>query len=365
VPDWNLLRPYAALAESEIEALYEPRPADVALDLAGRVRAGFGSGRIALNGPAGVGKSTELARAALELRSTHSVGVIALDGGANTQPEQLLWEVLGALVPDDFGRRDQRIEHSIEAGVAWALKVHGSTRRLDQILDTISFELRSQAERDGRPQVVLIDGLERVLATARAQELLLCLADAVDRAGFALVVVLSPWAISGAQGSVVADRFKVLDMRPVAGTAHHQVAAQAKFMLGLARRRLGVADGDLPLEFAGVWGGAAHWSGGLPRLFLQLLGDASAYAALRGAHLPTTEDLQEAVADHRDSLRMLLELGDLSALNDAGRGRVDIDAATRARLLASGLLLELPRGSVKTYIVHPLASDLVQAARRA
>src|SRR5690606_21613833 len=87
---------------------------------------------------------------------------------------------------------------------------------------------------------------------------------------------------------------------------------------------------------------AVHASGGLPRMFLQLMADAATYARIRRqGDWPILEDLNDACSDQIDSFRRVLLPGDtaacLAAINTDGR---ELEIARKVRLMAHGVLLE-------------------------
>jgi hypothetical protein len=110
-----------------------------------------------------------------------------------------------------------------------------------------------------------------------------------------------------------------------------------QFFFSLALRRLG---GPL-LDLVEVVRRAAVSSGGVPRVFLQLLRDAKRYAMLAEREEPDLSDLEDAERDHAEHLERLLGQGDVAALRAADNtpGR-EIDPGKRLRFLLHGLLIE-------------------------
>jgi hypothetical protein len=102
---------------------------------------------------------------------------------------------------------------------------------------------------------------------------------------------------------------------------------------------------------------AIRWSGGLPRVFLQLLADAGSYAKLRRSDpWPIVEDLNDARADQIDSFRRLLLPGDVDAIRGAaGTNGSELELDRKIRLMAHGILLERLRNGARVLDVHPLS----------
>ncbi|HET7499464.1 MAG TPA: hypothetical protein VFK02_00615 [Kofleriaceae bacterium] len=103
-------------------------------------------------------------------------------------------------------------------------------------------------------------------------------------------------------------------------------------------------------------------SGGIPRIFLQLVADAGTYARVsRGAAWPDASDLDAATFDQRDSFRRALLPGDTDAILAAvGTDGREIDLDRRVRLLAQGILLERVRDGKLSLELHPLVADAVR-----
>jgi hypothetical protein len=101
---------------------------------------------------------------------------------------------------------------------------------------------------------------------------------------------------------------------------------------------------------------AIRWSGGLPRVFLQLVAAAGSYAKLRRSDpWPIVEDLNDACADQIDSFRRLLLPGDVDSIRSAaGTNGSTLEFDRKIRLMAHGILLERLRNGVRTLDVHPL-----------
>jgi hypothetical protein len=106
-------------------------------------------------------------------------------------------------------------------------------------------------------------------------------------------------------------------------------------------------------------------SGGLPRVFLQLVADAGTYARVkRGAAWPDDSDLSDAITDQQDSFRGALRPGDTQAIVAvAGTDGRELDLERRVRLLAQGILLERVRDGHATLEIHPLVEPAIRHPR--
>jgi hypothetical protein len=111
--------------------------------------------------------------------------------------------------------------------------------------------------------------------------------------------------------------------------------------------------------------GAFMASGGIPRIFLQLMADAGTYArAKRSEAWPDRSDLAEAIADQEQSFRRALLRGDTKAISEAiGTDGRELDLERRVRLLAQGILLERARDGRAYLEAHPLVVPAIQNPR--
>jgi hypothetical protein len=153
-----------------------------------------------------------------------------------------------------------------------------------------------------------------------------------------------------------------------AGERLHRVAAldtqgtderaTAEFFERVLAGRLQV---QLPGSMTKLLVRAFRASGGIPRVFLQLIADAGTYArAKRGEAWPDRSDLSDAIADQKDSFRRTLLPGDTQAINavEYTDGR-ELDLERRVRLLAQGILLERVRDGRVSLEKHPLVAEAV------
>jgi hypothetical protein len=107
---------------------------------------------------------------------------------------------------------------------------------------------------------------------------------------------------------------------------------------------------------------ASMASGGIPRIFLQLMADAASYAKLRRAgEWPIVEDLRDACTDQVDTFRRLLLPGDADAARaTAGTDGRELELGRKVRLMAHGILLERVREQVPVLELHPLAQIAIE-----
>jgi hypothetical protein len=147
------------------------------------------------------------------------------------------------------------------------------------------------------------------------------------------------------------EQFRVYSVPPVvvAPTNSPHAAAGRAFLREVLRTRVG--DEGMRAS-ADVLESAISLSGGIPRTFLQLVQDSAMYARLAGREVLRETDLTAAVKDQRQSLRRLLDQGDKQEILRAdGTDGAEIPRERRARLIASGLLLEYEEDG--ELVVHP------------
>lgn len=209
---------------------------------------------------------------------------------------------------------------------------------------------------------LLVDGLEKLLPGPGTREIfdaLSQLPESVD------LIVVIPWhaAFGGGaepilRGGERLHRVLALDTDGVAG-----IAAAHFFERVLARRLLGADALPEPLE--PLLGHAFKASGGIPRVFLQLVADAGTYARVkRGEAWPDDSDLREAIVDQQDSFRRTLLPGDTQAIMAVeGTDGRELDLDRRVRLLAQGILLERVHDGRTWLQIHPLVVDAIQNSR--
>lgn len=316
--DWNRLAPHRPLGPGD--ALHVERPAGGGERLAALVRARMGP--IAVAGPVGCGKSTELAAAARALESDFFTQLVPLDRLADMRKldEQRLFELVNrALASDRSG--------------ATALEVAAEPR--SEFLSLV----RQHAQKSPQGRVVLLlDGLERCPEES-ASRIVQALLSFREEADFVVVVPLE--LVTGPGGYALLSEMRLFHVRPVPVLQEQGAAWREgrRFMREIFLRRMGLATAEEARE--SLLERATDSSSGLPRTFLQLLRDAGGYAAIAGRDVPGLEDFQDVLLDHRESLQRLLRDGDLEVLRRAdGTDGLEVPLERRLRLLTHGLLLE-------------------------
>lgn len=365
-PDWRLLAPHRPLSPGD--DAYVARPVGGGDAIATWIVAGGST--VLVSGPTGVGKSTELAQAAQTLKATRVACLVQVDRMTNMHrltADELMHLIAERLV--DVARRHLRLPISDElASTAGASAADGDVRQLAERFRSSGASAARAAlgevarlSRQGRV-ALLIDGLEKLLPGPDAREIfdaLSQLPESVD------LIVVIPWhaAFSGGtepilRGGERLHRVAALD------TEGEDAFGAAEFFLTMLARRYPDIDALhellLPLLTR-----AFTASGGIPRVFLQLMADAGTYArAKRGAALPDDSDLSEAIRDQQDSFRRALLPGDTQAINAAaGTDGRELDLERRVRLLAQGILLERVRDGKVLLQTHPLVVDAVRNLR--
>ena len=360
-PDWQRLAPHRPLDAGADE--YVNRPTDGGEAIAKWVLAGGST--VLIGGPTGVGKSTELANAALRLQSERIACLIQVDRLTNVRrltADELLQLIGGRVFAFAVEQGHFSSTHRLASNFSPTKSPTGAdgfrassptvTRLL---LDELRLRAEFVAMRDSSRQsrvTVLVDGLEKVSPGVTADEIF----DALG--GLPLnvdLVVVVPWhAAFGSRGDTVlrqGERFVAI--RPL-DTEGPQAVAAADFLGRMMAAR--VRAGDLPSEIQGLLGRAFTGSGGVPRAFLQIVADAATYARVkRGADWPDESDLTDALNDQRESLRRLLTPGDAAAIKRAvGTDGSELEPERKIRLLANGVLLERFGSDGPHLEMHPL-----------
>ena len=348
--DWKNFVPHRPLAAGD--PLYVKRPEGSGEELAALVEHGFNL--IAVAGPMGSGKSTELASAAAKLRSWGTACEVHLDqdldmrnievGDVYGQIARTLSRVIGQ------GRPEAEITQAKDALEAVNPRLQESSSIYQRFVGALR-----EVRRFG-PLVLLVDGLEKSTEEL-SRRIVSALLDVVEEGS--LIVVVPPSLVNGPTSYDLLNRAKVFPVgaiyvrnndRTPESTA--RMVASVFFWTNVAERRL---DGlySHNIEFDQVVFLAASMSGGIIRVFLQLLRDAKRYASLIEREIPTTEDLAEAAKDHAEHLERLLGPGDIAALRAAdGTNGAEIQPIERRlRFLVHGLLLEYKIDG--RTVVHP------------
>ncbi|HWO22450.1 MAG TPA: AAA family ATPase [Kofleriaceae bacterium] len=366
-PDWRLLAPHRPLSPGD--DAYVARPTGGGDAIATWVNAGGST--ILVSGPTGVGKSTELAHAAQALQATRVACLVQVDRMANMHrldADALMRHVAARLVTfvrDEVGLSLSRKLAFAATGTPSSLDILlgtklGSQERVQASGLSLALAALAEIERVSSQEriALLIDGLEKLLPGPGTREIFDALAQLPESVD---LIVVIPWhaAFGGGTESILR-----------AGERLHRVAAldtmgeqgniAAEFFIRVLARRLRVVD-RLPVSMTPLLEIAFMASGGIPRIFLQLMADAGTYArAKRGAGWPVRDDLSEAIADQEASFRRALLPGDTQAIMAVQHtdGR-ELDLERRVRLLAQGILLERTWNGRVSLEIHPLVTHAV------
>ena len=384
--DWKLLAPHKPVDLGS--PLYVVPPLQTTV--ADWVLAG--SSVVLLGGPAGVGKSSELAHAASLLSDERVACFVPLDRWENMRaltPERLLLRLAGrlvqlatqvlnlpvsstlmeSLVAERLGQPTADLLGSVSTMLGLNNDVHGLLNNPvrahapgpDHFVSSPRVSLHQAIHEvsrlSGKRITFLIDGLEKV---PPGQESSLLFDELASLPDFVDVVLVVGWnATFGMRPDAIVrpgERFCPLRAVEVEGEDG------TEFLKDILRRRIG--DDGIEAHNAVVVE-AAVWSGGMPRTFLQLLADAASYARLSGGDWPSRDNLASAILDQQDSFRRLLMPGDTDAIRTAidTDGR-EMEVARKVRLMAHGLLLERSRGRTTVLELHPLARSAVFGASK-
>lgn len=372
--DWKALAPHRPLDPGE--SSYVAPPSGYAERVARLVATGTST--VLVGGPVGVGKSTELARLAALLQSSHVTCLLQLDRVENIRrltPDQLLLRIAGKLVEyatDVVGLRLSgtlvnalRATGILDPGIypfgvpAQEASLAGSPLAL---MNAALAEVTRRAPQ--RRVALLLDGLEKLPESPQAHEVLATLGQLGDDVDLIVVV---PWFVAfGAADDAVRPGAQFIPL-PAPDVEGPEAAPGRQFLvdvltrrLGLPREELNAPPGAAPIRRAQVLE-AIRWSGGLVRTFLQLMADAAQYAQIRrGDEWPNEQDLADAVADQKDSFRRILLPGDTEAIRAVvGTDGREMELARKIRLLARGVILERHRGDRFLMDIHPLVWPLL------
>lgn len=365
---WTSLMPHAPVRPGAFE--YVERPDSPGDEICRWILANRST--ILLGGPAGVGKSTELAHAASLLQPHRVACLLPLDRWENMRrlgPDALLQRIAGRVAY--MARETLHLPLSQEL-FDEAQKTASASWSPSALAQLVLAEV-TRLSRQGRV-TLLIDGLEKVPEGATALELFDALAALPEEVE---LVVVTPWyAAFGPRAETVirtGERFvsaRALEVEGEPGRAGREL------LKSMLLRRLQLPDEALDATRvvkalsrsieeeralidakSDLVAGAAAFSGGIPRIFLQLMADAASYALIRRAEgWPYAEDLRDACADQVDTFRRLLLPGDADAARAAaGTDGRELDLGRKVRLMAHGILLERLREQVPVLELHPLA----------
>ncbi|MEP7122075.1 MAG: ATP-binding protein [Byssovorax sp.] len=347
--DWKNFVPHRPLPAGD--PLYVKRPEGSGDELAALVKHGFNL--IAVAGPMGSGKSTELSAAAAKLRSWAMACEVQLDQHLDMRNVDVdsVYELIARLLSNMLGQTRPRAEIASSQGALSMVSplVHAPTPIHQRFVAALR-EVRRLGS-----LVLLVDGLEKS-TEEMARRIVNALLDVVEEGS--LIVVVPPSLVNGPTSYDLLNRAKVFPLGAVTKTQEPWTPEMVQreqnrlfFLFNVADRRLGGLD---PLgELFNVVTSAIELSGGIVRVFLQLLRDAKRYASLVERETPTKDDLFEAAKDQSEHLERLLGPGDIAALRAAdGTNGAEIQPIERRlRFLVHGLLLEY-RIDGRT-VVHP------------
>jgi len=374
--DWKALKPHAPVLPGAAE--YVARTGSAGDEISQWILADRSP--LLVGGPAGVGKSTELARAAQMLQSDRIACLVQLDRFENMR--RLTPDRMRLRIAQKVGYLAQELLHlrlsaslknaldKVNADLGGESVTHEAT---PSVLLNVALTEITRSSRQGHV-TLLLDGLEKVPQGPESLELFEALASLRDEVE---LVVVIPWhAAFGPRAETVirtGERFiavRALDVQSDAGRPGRE------FLRKLLLQRLHWPEGEFDTDAVvgteevsldeararvaarrNLVDDAIRWSGGLPRVFLQLLADAGSYAKLRRSDpWPIVEDLNDACADQIDSFRRLLLPGDIDAIRGAaGTNGSELELDRKIRLMAHGILLERLRGGARVLDVHPLA----------
>ncbi len=374
VPDWKALLPHRPLDPDSDQ--YVAPPTNGGERIAEWILADRTTVLVA--GPVGIGKSTELARAAKLLQADRSAFLVRLDRHENMKRvtvDQLLLRIAGVIASTAFTELRQSISRTLRKALTYNgvlpdtpginLPLKEDNDLFNASASTLLSATIAEIANRSRRITLLIDGLEKLPegpVVSEVFEALGMLADDVD------IVAVLPWSHAfGAGPDMVmrpGEHLVALRAPEVAGKPGEEGRA---FLRELLIKRLGAPTmGPIPPDRLSVYELAATHSGGIPRTFLQLVADAGTYARMRRKDpWPQESDLADAVADQQDSFRRILRKGDTEAILaiDGHDGR-ELDLERKIRLLAHGVLLERVRDGAAVMTVHPLVAPLLESKVR-
>ncbi|HEX3473691.1 MAG TPA: hypothetical protein VHT91_01555 [Kofleriaceae bacterium] len=204
---------------------------------------------------------------------------------------------------------------------------------------------------------LLLDGLEKLPPGPGAQEAFEALSRLPDMVDLIAVI---PWhsVFGGGTESILRAGERLHRVLPLNPQGPSEGETKAFFFNLLANRLPGF---KLPAPVWLLLERAVVTSGGIPRVFLQLVADAGTYARVkRNDAWPDDSDLQDAITDQQLSFRRALLPGDTEAIKAVtGTDGRELDLQRRVRLLAQGILLERMRDGHVVLETHPLVAQAV------
>ncbi len=349
--NWRKLAPHRPLKPND--PLHVRRPDGGGDELAERIKAGADA--VAIVGPVGSGKSSELAWTAARLQNDFVVVQVPLDRLLDMRrvtDEDVFAQVAGRVVDVVYNilripLSDALLQRLAQADAPPSLPGKLMRPGRDLLLDV----LREVAEKSRQGALVLLlDGLEK----CEADSALSVVRALLEVRHETRVVFVAPYPLvvgSGAHELVATiDKFFFIRAMPVRRDQGKHGEDGRAFLREIVRVRLDLP--TLPEDFAALLDRAAEASGGVLRSFLQLVRAASQHAALEERNALTEDDLQAAMRDHAENLERELVDGDIDQLRAAdGTSGVEVPEARRLRLLIHGLLLEYRTDNAT--VVHP------------
>lgn len=349
--NWSKFSPHRPLRAND--PLHVRRPDGGGEQIAAWIKAGADT--VAIAGPVGSGKSSELAWTASRLQTDFITVQVPLDrllDMSRVTEEDAFVQIAGRVV--DVAKNTLHIPLSealfrrlAQADTSPSLPGKLVRPGLDLLLSALR-EVSAQSHQGSL--VLLLDGLEKC-ETGSALSVVRALLEVRHEAR---VVFVAPYPLvvgSGAHELVATlDKFFFVRAVPVRPDQGQHGADGRAFLREIVRVRLALP--TLPDDLAALLDRAAEASGGVPRSFLQIVRAASQHAALEERNVLTSEDVQTAMLQHAENLERELVDGDVDQLRAAdGTSGVEVPEARRLRLLIHGLLLEYRTDN--TTVVHP------------
>lgn len=357
--DWSKLAPNRPLGFND--PVYVPRPA--ALGTHGGERLAVllrGAKRpIVVAGPAGAGKSTELAVAAGLLQKEWVACPVPLDRLLDVHrltADEALNHAAGHLATIALSLLRIKLSTELKAelvanGVLNAKYApEGASKAAVGGAELLLRTVREVRKIGRRGQVALfVDGLEKC-PEATARDVTLGLLAMRDEIG--LVIVAPPGLTTGPASYDVVSQVRVVPLRalPVMREPGAPWQSAREFFRAVVMKRLGLE--TLPMNMVNVLNTAAEFSGGVLKSYLQLVQDAAGYAAVHGRDALTVRDVEDAARDATDVMTCLLRDGDTASLREAdGTAGIEVPLERRLRYLVHGLMLEYEVDGRS--VVHP------------
>jgi hypothetical protein len=328
---------------------------------------------ILIGGPSGIGKSTELARTAKFLQRERLTCLVPIDRWENMRQlnsKQLILRMAGRLAYIAVHNLNIPISEELQMILIVAKVLKDDSIDIDEtvvvpdegeVLRRVVSEINQYLPL-GKRISFLIDGLDKVPEeNSSSQELfeaLGALPKSID------LVVIVPWyAIFGPKAaSVIRYGEKLIILRALDDLASPN-GENLQFLIDILVSRLGINADEVTnnpnrLKFVHE---AAKWSGGIPQVFLRLLGDAfvNMQTDINGSW-PDVSSITDVVKSYGDGFRRILLPGDTKIINQSvGTDGREIDIKTRIRLMNYNILLERLNNDKPELSIHPIASLVV------